>query len=203
MQSRRTSILIFVISTLMVFPFSDIKAISGQIYVTKILKKDGFVTVTLNNAIEIQNIHIVKNNGKTILRFPYYKSGKGKITPQVKVPSQNLYKRILKAIITGQTRDEQSEDLEFTIGNLRFMRHIKRRANVEVTFNNSLSVTLGILQSEFEGENAYWIGYPGQPNKITGSYQETVVITNSQLKETVENAVLYKFERLLSEISQK
>lgn len=173
-------------------------AAEDDIFVTDVLLVEDTASVTLNDALQIREVKVSKTGGRTTLRFPEYVSKRGKAFPQVTVHSKKAYDGISEAVTTGQPSKEKAKSIKFRVGDPQILRSPTRRANVEVTFNDAVSVTLGVLKSKREGGSPYWVGYPGKRGE-DGKYMNQIVITNPKLKKAVEEAVIERFERAQSE----
>jgi DNA-binding cell septation regulator SpoVG len=171
----------------------------AKILVTDVSIQEGMASVTLNDAIQIREIKVMKSGNQTSLRFPEYVSRSGRAYPQVTVHSKEAYDNILQAVKTGKTSGEKSKSIKFTISEPQILRSPTRRANVEVTFNDAVSVTVGVLKSKRQSGDPYWVGYPGRRPEGGGKYINQVEVTNPKLKKAVESAVVEKFQRAQSE----
>ncbi|HRY29731.1 MAG TPA: hypothetical protein P5079_06790 [Elusimicrobiota bacterium] len=181
-----------------VFSAAFVRAEEGEIFVTDVLVVDNNASVTLNDAIQIRDVKVNKSGDRITLKFPEYVGKSGRAFPQVTVQSKKAYDNIVEAISSGQPSKDKAKTIKFRVEDPQILRSPSRRANVEVTFNDAISMTLGVLKSKREGQ-PYWIGYPGRRNAETGKYVNQVVIINPKLKKAVEQAILDKFERALSE----
>jgi DNA-binding cell septation regulator SpoVG len=175
------------------------RAEDGDVFVTDVLIVDDTASVTINDAIQVRDVKIIKTGGRTTLKFPEFVTKRGKAYPQVTVSSKKAYDAIVQAVTSGKPSKEKAKSIKFRVDEPHLLRSPVRRANVEVSFNDAFSVTLGVLKSKRADGNPYWIGYPGRRDDASGKYLNEVVITNPKLKKAVEDAALEKFERALKE----
>jgi len=174
---------------------------ANPIEVSDVTKEKGFFIVTFNKSLVIGGIRVRGDNGRIYLDFPQYKSRQGKVYPQVKILSKDLYQKIVKSLHNKNVvKPVGKNDLSFTIEEPHFSKRPNSRANVAVIFNRSIVINFGVFQRIKNGKKAYWIGYPGHQINPHGPYQECVVITDDKLKTEVEEALILKFQRALSEL---
>jgi hypothetical protein len=176
-----------------------VRAAEDDIFVSDVLLEGDMASVTLNDALQVREIKLTKVGEKTSLRFPEYVSKRGKAYPQVTVHSKKAYDNILESVSSGQPSKEKAKSIKFRVGEPQILSSPTRRANCEITFNDAVSITVGVLKSKREGGNPYWLGYPGRRDEASGKYVNQVVITNPKLKKAVEEAVLEKFQRVAGE----
>jgi DNA-binding cell septation regulator SpoVG len=174
----------------------------ADIFVTDVLIADDNASVTLNDALQIREVKVSKTGGRTTLRFPEYVTKRGKAYPQVTVHSKKAYDNIAAAVAAGQPSKEKAKSIKFRVGEPQLLRSETRKANVEITFNDAVSVTVGVLKSKRQGGAPYWIGYPSRRGD-DGKYVNQVVVTNPKLKKAVEEAVIERFERAQSESGEE
>lgn len=174
-------------------------AASGDLLVSDVLVSDDGAAVTLNDAVQIREIKVMKTEGRVNLRFPEYVAKSGKAFPQVSVQSKKVYDAIANAISSGKPSAEKVRSIKFTITDLKLLRSATRKANVEVTFNDAVSITIGVMKSNRPGKDPFWISYPSRKPEGGGRFVNQIVITNPKLKKALEDAVIAKFQRAVSE----
>ena len=197
---------------LVVFLFSSIavgaekkKVDSETISVTRVKvepveNKEGVVGVAkvmLNECIVVREIKVTKVGDKTVLKFPEYISKRGIIYPQIKFLTEEARNAVVKAIETGEPSKNKVEQISFKVTNWFRLRGAgKRKVNVEVTFNNAVAVSCGIM----EGKRGPWIAWPARPpEKNRQRWIEQIYIYDREIKKAVEKLLLTKYEAMLQE----
>lgn len=181
--------------------------IYGQISVTDVniepLKGAGAIkslaSVVIDNVLKINEIQVIKIGDKTTLKFPVYVSRSGREYPQVKVHTKEANDKILKAIETKKPSSEKPKSVKFKIGEIFHLRNPKTRlANVDITFNNEITVVVGVMRSKREGQE-YWIAYPSRKDETTGKWLKQVIIINREFKYKVEDEIIKAFKASASQ----
>jgi DNA-binding cell septation regulator SpoVG len=157
----------------------------------------GVAKVMLNECIVVREIKVVKMDSRTILRFPEYVSKKGIVYPQIKFLTEEARNAVLEAIETGKPSGDKFNKVSFKITDWFRLRGAgKRKVNAEVTFNNVVAVSCGIM----EGKRGPWIAWPSRPpEKGGGSWVKQVYIYDEKVRKAVENLLLTKYQAMLQE----
>ena len=201
-----------VVAGLVVFLFSsivvgaekqrrDLDAISvTRVEVQPVGNKEGVVGVAkvmLNECIVVREIKVTKVGDKTVLKFPEYISKRGIIYPQIKFLTEEARNAVVKAIETGEPSKNKVEQISFKVTNWFRLRGVgKRKVNVEVTFNNAVAVSCGIM----EGMRGPWIAWPARPPEKNGrGWIKQIYIYDKEIKKAVEKLLLTKYEAMLQE----
>jgi len=157
----------------------------------------GIAKVMLNECIVVREIKVMKVDDKTVLRFPEYTSKKGIVYPQIKFLKEQARDTIVKAIETGKPSQEKLEQVSFKVTDWFRLRGTgQRKVNVEVTFNNAVAVSCGIM----EGKRGPWIAWPARPpEKGRHQWIKQIYIYDKEIKKDVEKLLLTKYEAMLQE----
>ena len=200
------------VAGLVVFLFSSIvvgaekkKVGSETISVTRVKvepveSKEGVVGVAkvmLNECIVVREIKVMKIGDKTVLKFPEYISKKGIVYPQIKFLTEEARNTVIKTIETGEPSENKVELVSFKVTDwFRLRRAGMRKVNVEVTFNNAVAVSCGIM----EGKRGPWIAWPARPpEKRRRRWIKQIYIYDKGIKKAVEKLLLTKYEAMLQE----
>ncbi len=161
----------------------------------------GVAKVMLNECIVVREIKVMKVGDKTVLKFPEYISKKGIVYPQIKFLTEEARNAVVKAIETGEPSENKVERVSFKVTDwFRLRRAGKRKVNVEVTFNNAVAVSCGIM----EGKRGPWIAWPARPpEKGEWRWIKQIYIYNKEIKKAVEKLLLTKYEAMLQEESEE
>ena len=157
----------------------------------------GVAKVMLNECIVVREIKVMKIDDKTVLKFPEYISKKGIVYPQIKFLTEKARNTVVKAIEMGEPAENKVELVSFKVTDwFRLRRAGKRKVNVEVTFNNAVAVSCGIM----EGKRGPWIAWPARPpEKHRRRWVKQVYIYDEGIKKDVEKLLLTKYEAMLQE----
>jgi len=161
----------------------------------------GVAKVMLNECIVVREIKVMKIDNKTVLKFPEYISKKGIVYPQIKFLTKKARDGVVEAIDTGKPSEDKFKQVSFKITNWFRLRGAgKRKVNVEVTFNNAVAVSCGIM----EGKKGPWIAWPARPpEKGEWRWIKQIYIYDKEVKKAVEKLLLTKYEAMLQEESEE
>lgn len=161
----------------------------------------GVAKVMLNECIVVREIKVMKVDNKTVLKFPEYISKKGIVYPQIKFLTEKARNAVIEAIETGEPAENKVEQVSFKVTDwFRLRRAGKRKVNVEVTFNNAVAVSCGIM----EGKRGPWIAWPARPpEKGRHRWVKQIYIYDKGIKRAVEKLLLTKYEAMLQEESEQ
>jgi len=157
----------------------------------------GIAKVMLNECIVVREIKVMKVDEKTVLKFPEYISKKGIVYPQIKFLTEEVRNFVIKAIETGEPSKNKVEQISFKVTDWFRLRGAgQRKVNVEVTFNNAVAVSCGIM----EGKRGPWIAWPARPpEKGRHQWIKQIYIYDKEIKNDVEKLLLTKYEAMLQE----
>ena len=157
----------------------------------------GVAKVMLNECIVVREIKVMKVDDKTVLKFPEYISKKGIVYPQIKFLTKEARNAVVEAIETGKPSENKVERVSFKVTDwFRLRRAGKRKVNVEVTFNNAVAVSCGIM----EGKRGPWVAWPSRPpEKGRHRWIKQIYIYDKGVKKAVEKLLLTKYEAMLQE----
>ncbi len=161
----------------------------------------GVAKVMLNECIVVREIKVMKGDNRTVLKFPEYISKRGIVYPQIKFLKEEVGDAIVKAIETGKPSQEKLEQVSFKVTDWFRLRGAgKRKVNVEITFNNAVAVSCGIM----EGKRGPWIAWPSRPpEKGRGSWVKQIYIYDERIKKSIEKLLLTKYEAMSQEESEE
>ncbi len=157
----------------------------------------GVAKVMLNECIVVREIKVMKVDDKTVLKFPEYISKKRIVYPQIKFLTKEARNTVVKAIETGEPTENKVEQVSFKVTDwFRLRRAGQRKVNVEVTFNNAVAISCGIM----EGKRGPWIAWPARPpEKGRHRWIKQIYIYDKGVKKAVEKLLLTKYEAMLQE----
>lgn len=157
----------------------------------------GVAKVMLNECIVVREIKVMKGDNRTVLKFPEYISKRGIVYPQIKFLKEEVGDAIVKAIETGKPSQEKLEQVSFKVTDWFRLRGAgKRKVNVEITFNNAVAVSCGIM----EGKRGPWIAWPSRPpEKGRGSWVKQIYIYDERTRKSIEKLLLTKYEAMSQE----
>jgi len=158
---------------------------------------EGVAKVMLNECIVVREIKVVKAGDKTVLKFPEYISKKGIVYPQIKFLTEEARNTVVEAIETGEASKNKVEQVSFKVTDWFRLRGAgKRKVNAEVTFNNAVAVSCGIM----EGKGGPWVAWPARPpEKHRRQWIKQIYIYDKEIKKAVEKLLLTKYEAMLQE----
>lgn len=179
--------------------------VQGAISVTRVKvesveNKQGVLAVAkvmLNESIVVREIKVLKVNDKTVLKFPEYVSRKGTVYPQIRFLTEEARNCVVRAIETGKPSQPIVTTLSFRITDwFPLKRAGKRKVNVEVTFNNVVAISCGIM----EGKSGPWVAWPARaPEERGGAWVKQIYIYDEELEKAIDRSLLTKYEAMLQE----
>lgn len=157
----------------------------------------GVAKVMLNECIVVREIKVMKVGDRTVLKFPEYISRKGIVYPQIKFFTEEVKNAVVEAIETGKPSKNKVKQVSFKVTDWYRLRGAgKRKVNVEVTFNNAVAVSCGIM----EGKRGPWVAWPARPpEKHRRQWIKQIYIYDKEIKKAVEKLLLTKYEAMLQE----
>ena len=180
------------------------------LWVTHVERKsngsDRTATVVLNNTIAIHEIKILEWG----IKFPYYQTRSGAEIPQVEIDTtidvgRDLMSRIKEAIRTGKPDSRSGKlKIKYRIGEVHLTRgNSGRKANVDVTFNKILVISVGVMDgiSERTGSPYKFISWPSR--NAGGEWVEQVDITNMRLKSAIDKALMREYDARRTKMKQE
>jgi len=157
----------------------------------------GVAKVMLNECIVVREIKVVKVDNRTVLKFPEYINKRGIVYPQIKFLKEEARNAVMKAIETGKPAEQKVEQVSFKITDWFRLRGAgKRKVNAEITFNNAVVISCGIM----EGKRGPWIAWPSRPpEKGRGRWVKQIYIYDERIEKSIENLLMTKYEAMLQE----
>lgn len=165
-----------------------------EVKVTPQGKERSVASVLLNDVVRIDDIIAQKKDGKTVLKFPVYASRGGKEYEQVKFLTKEAEQTVRDAIEKGATTPLERKAISYKItGWFKLRGQSSRKVNAEVTFNEAVAVSCGVM----EGRRGPWIAWPAKRDEKQEKWVNQVSIENKEVRETVESALIEKYVREL------
>ena len=157
----------------------------------------GIAKVMLNECIVVGEIKVRKVSNRTVLKFPEYISKKGIVYPQIKFLTEEARDTVVKAIEAEEPSENKVETVSFKVTDWFRLRGAgKRKVNVEVTFNDVVTVSCGIMESK----RGPWVAWPSRPlDKGRGRWVKQIYIYDEEVKKAVEKLILTKYQAMLQE----
>lgn len=188
-------------------PKKEPKAEAPEIVITKVEFKETErgkqAIIEINGAMKIKEIDVTEKAGKTIIKFPTYVSRSGREYPQVKILSKAVHDKIVKAIEEGKVvPPEKVPPLKYKITKFFPLRARVRKANAEVTFNEAITIVIGVMESRKE-KGEYWIAWPSRRDEEFGRWIRQVTFRDKKFKEEIEEEIIKKYKRFLTEVGEE
>ncbi len=194
----KISFLIIGAVTLCVFLFlllvkPEINVTDIKLFSTNENKNSLKAKITINGVIVINDIQVKKDNGEISVSFPCYIDAKKRVCPQLRFESDLAKNELLRAIKRGTPSLKKKRNVFYTISNFSFTSgKTSRKANVEVTFNNSLTVVCAVMHSN----RGMWVAWPSKKN-LKGKWEKQIYIKDKELKRKIENEIRNKYKKWL------
>ena len=148
--------------------------------------------------IEVRDIRVARKNGRALLTLPAYAAKDGRRFPQARLLREGDTEKLARALDEGRNDLEAKFPVSIAVGDPRLLSGSNRLANVDVTFNDALVVTLGVMRSKKPGASP-WLAYPSRRVEGKKTHFKQVLVLDPALKKSVEALVMRKYERALSE----
>lgn len=142
-----------------------------DIKIETLYKNHRVACIEFSKTIRVKNIEY--KNSTIIMPLDIFKDKK---YDNIRIMTKELHDVILKSFLTGKNTKKTTKDPlnyktpEFKITQIRKLSSPYRIANVEVVFDDSLLVVLGIIKSKHNPED-FWISYPDNFEIIDKNYE--------------------------------
>lgn len=173
--------------------FADILYAKNSIAVTAVDVNGKRASVTINDCIKIDEIFIIEKDYRKFIKFPEYIAKNGRVYPQVVILGEDTRSEIEEAVLSGVSVKGKSGKLKYRITKLFLLDSKSRRANVEVTFNDALRITCGVIETR----GALWVAWPSR--KDVKGWIKQVRFLLPEFKQTLENEILAKYTAAVAE----
>lgn len=142
---------------------------------------NAFTSVVVNNTLQINSIRLVGDR----IKMPEYVSSTDAVYPQVLFASKGISKIFEDAILDKKISGESTGTLSYEITNLIPFKGSSRKANAHVTFNGSITVVCGVMETIGD----VWIAWPAYKNDA-GKWKRQVTLLSRDLQEKVESSII-------------
>ncbi len=149
-----------------------------------------FASVVVNDSLEISSIRLMENK----IRMPEYVSGTSAVYPQVLLANKGIMKIFEDAIFNKKISDGSTGTLSYEITNLIPLKSSSRKANAYVTFNGSITVVCGVMETLGD----VWIAWPAYKNDA-GKWKKQVTLLSGDLQKKVESSIIQLYNEWESE----
>lgn len=172
--------------------------------VTAIKSDEKSAEITLNDAILIRDIQVIREGGLS-LKFPEYISRSGRIYPQVKILTPEADETIRRAIQTGKTQGtpklwDPKKDIKIT----EFRRWTHDRGFyyiTEVTFGEAIAVSCRVSK----GKKGVWVRWPARPPEEgarSRKWFNQVYFLDKGFQDEVEKILTQRYESEEAKVKQ-
>ena len=156
-------------------------------------------SVTLNDIIKIDEIAVMKKNGRESIKFPQYINKNGQSYPQIVILNETVKKDIERAVLSGAVSPPAKAKLEYKVTRLSLLSGQTRRANVGVTFNEAVTITAGVMENR---DKEVWIAWPARQNGKSG-WVKQLTFLRPAFKKMLEDEIINKYKAARSEEAER
>lgn len=178
--------------------------IAKTVAVTAVKVDQKSAEITLNDAILIRDIQ-VSREGALSIKFPEYVSKRGRVSPQVKILTQEVDEVIRKAIQTGKAQGspkvwDPDKDVKITEFR-RFTTDTGFFYIGEITFADAVSISCTIRKGK-KGVRVSWPYRRIEDETARKRYLDQVSFLDKGLKDTIEKILLHQYESEEAKVKQ-
>jgi len=163
---------------------------SQTLYVTNIYKQDKFVSIELNEVLEIHNLKLGFVNEKYLIIVPKY-NGKTSNYNYFSFLNKNFKDKVINSInknITEQVDDTANNNITYKINKFNIINSQTLKATFSIIFNDIFEVNATIMN----GKKGLWVQWPSMKNQ-NNKWESLFVIKNKSLKMKIENEIINKY----------
>lgn len=175
--------------SLMYSPAFALSPASSAIVVTSVAVSGSKAELTINNALTIREIGVLKVGGRTLLKFPESISSRGRVFPQVRLTSKPARETVYSAI-EKRSASSRWDPLTFEVTKVtRYGKKSSLKAFVLVVFGGGIEVECRVIS----GKSGLFVGWPAR--KAGSRWVDQLTFDDYKLKGDVEAAIIAAYEK--------
>lgn len=158
------------------------------LYITKIDKQKDFISIELNNSLEIHNLKITDNNNIKTIISPQYQN-KNTNYSYFSFLNKQFKEDIINSVNTNKITEQEENKIDYKINKFKIINSKTLKATFSVIFNDLFEVNATIMN----GKNGLWIQWPSQ--KKEDKWNKLFVIKDKDLKKDIEDKIINKYNK--------
>lgn len=158
------------------------------LYITKIDKQEDFISIELNNSLEIYNLKITDNNNIKTIISPQYQNKSTKYS-YFSFLNKQFKEDIINSINTNKITEQEENKIDYKINKFKIINSKTLKATFSVIFNDLFEVNATIMN----GKNGLWVQWPSQ--KKDDKWKKLFVIKDKSLKKDIEEKIINKYNK--------
>ena len=158
------------------------------LYITKIDKQKDFISIELNNSLEIHNLKITDNNNTKTIISPQYQNKSTKYS-YFSFLNKQFKEDIINSINTNKITEQEDYKIAYKINKFKIINSKTLKATFSIIFNDLFEVNATIM----DGKNGLCVQWPSQ--KKEDKWNKIFIIKDKNLKKDIEDKIINKYNK--------
>ena len=165
---------------------------SQILHITNIEKQDNFISIELNEILEICNLKLSSVNEKYSIIVPKYQSKTSNYN-YFSFLDRSFKDKIINLInnnIVEQTDNDTRNDITYKLNKFNIINSNILRATFSIIFNDLFEVNATIMN----GKNGLWVQWPSLKQQ-NNKWKKLFIIKDKKLKDAIEKEIINKYNK--------
>ncbi len=165
---------------------------SQILHITNIEKQDNFISIELNEILEICNLKLSSVNEKYSIIVPKYQSKTSNYN-YFSFLDRSFKDKIINSInnnIVEQTDNDTRNDITYKLNKFNIINSNILRATFSIIFNDLFEVNATIMN----GKNGLWVQWPSLKQQ-NNKWKKLFIIKDKKLKDAIEKEIINKYNK--------
>ena len=165
---------------------------SQILHITNIEKQDNFISIELNEILEICNLKLSSVNEKYSIIVPKYQSKTSNYN-YFSFLDRSFKDKIINSInnnIVEQTDNDTRNDITYKLNKFNIINSNILRATFSIIFNDLFEVNATIMN----GKNGLWVQWPSLKQQ-NNEWKKLFIIKDKKLKDAIEKEIINKYNK--------
>ena len=165
---------------------------SQILHITNIEKQDNFISIELNEILEICNLKLSSVNEKYSIIVPKYQSKTSNYN-YFSFLDRSFKDKVINSInnnIVEQTDNDTRNDITYKLNKFNIINSNILRATFSIIFNDLFEVNATIMN----GKNGLWVQWPSLKQQ-NNKWKKLFIIKDKKLKNAIEKEIINKYNK--------
>ncbi len=165
---------------------------SQILHITNIEKQDNFISIELNEILEICNLKLSSVNEKYSIIVPKYQSKTSNYN-YFSFLDRSFKDKIINSInnnIVEQTDNDTRNDITYKLNKFNIINSNILKATFSIIFNDLFEVNATIMN----GKNGLWVQWPSLKQQ-NNKWKKLFIIKDKKLKDAIEKEIINKYNK--------
>lgn len=165
---------------------------SQILHITNIEKQDNFISIELNEILEICNLKLSSVNEKYSIIVPKYQSKTSNYN-YFSFLDRSFKDKIINSInndIVEQIDNDTRNDITYKLNKFNIINSNILRATFSIIFNDLFEVNATIMN----GKNGLWVQWPSLKQQ-NNKWKKLFIIKDKKLKDAIEKEIINKYNK--------